>query len=306
MLRFDFKTNLILGLIFIFAALIIINKSLCFKVPPYGFKNNYSSLPLGKKFCVYSNNSDLNFITDINGARVFKDMAKLDKLKVFGDSQVLGLDIDLEKNHYLKKLFPNHNLNLFAAPNNGPYEVLKSIEINTVDNEFIIITFNSSTDIYRINEFWNFKNHVNLSISRASFLTNFPVLFDFIALVKFYSSSNKPKLMNNYQMQDAFLNYENEEILKNFGLFFESLRPVIKAKNLDFEFLFTHPYWIYDRRGQKLTMNMRVFEKYSKLVQNLMVEYPFIKFSKVVPRDIELNSLTFDKRHLRSNQFVFD
>ena len=43
---------------------------------------------------------------------------------------------------------------------------------------------------------------------RAHSSGKFQMIF---ALVKFYSSSNKPKLMNNYQMQDAFLNYENAQ-----------------------------------------------------------------------------------------------
>lgn len=306
MLRFDFKINLILVLISIFIVLIIINNSLCFKVPPYGFMNEYSSLPINKKFCIYDDSTDVNFITNNNGARVFKEATKIKNLKIFGDSQVLGLDISLEKNHFLKKLFSDYNLKLFAAPNNGPYEVLKSIELNTENNELIIINFNSSTDIHRINEYWNFKKNVTISNNHANFLANFPVLFDFISFINFYSNSDKPKLLNNYHMQDIFLNYENEEILKNFNLFFEKLRPILKAKNLNYEFFFTHPYWIYDRRGQKLSINMKVYEKYNKLEKILMQEYPFIRFSKIKNRDIGLNNLTFDKRHLRSNQFTFD
>lgn len=306
MLRFDLKTNLILVLLFIFIVLFAINNSLCFKVPPYGFKNGYSSLPINKKFCIYDDAINVNFIIDNNGARVFKEINQSKNLKIFGDSQVLGLDINLEKNHFLKKIFPNYNLKLFAAPNNGPYEVLKSIELNTEVDEFIIINFNSSTDIHRINEYWNFKNQVTISNKHAGFLTNFPVIFDFISFINFYSKSKKPKLLNNYHMQDIFLNYENEEIIKNLNLYFGSLRTVLKNKNLNFEFFFTHPYWIYDRRGQKLSINVKVYEKYNKLVKILTQEHPFIRFSNVDINDIDIDNLTFDKRHLRSNQFLFD
>ena len=286
--------------------MLIINNNLCFKVAPYGHTQGYSSLPFNKSFCVYDENSKIRFDTDSNGARIFSSVVNNINLKIFGDSQVLGLDVNLETNHYIKKVYPNQNLKFYAAPNNGPYEVIKSIKNNANNNEFIVITFNSSTDIYRIREGWNFLTNVPMSNKKVSLMTNYPFLLDLIKFFNFYINDDKPKLLNNYHMQDLFLDYKNDEILKNFDLYFENLYSILENKNILFEFLITHPYWIYDRRGEKLVINVDVFKKYNDFKKLLLSKYPFIKFSRISEEIANLEDLTSDKRHLRSNKFIFD
>ena len=127
----------------------ILNFATCFKLPPYGYINGYSSLIHSKKFCITDNQSKIFFETNSEGARILQDFPNDNVAKVFGDSQVLGLDVKIKADHYLNNIFPNKNFLIYAAPNNGPYEVLNSLELNVQNYEHIILTFNASTDFYR-------------------------------------------------------------------------------------------------------------------------------------------------------------
>ena len=68
----------------------------------------------------------------------------------FGESQLLGLDSS-DKNkpfvHDLLKIFPNRNFIIYAAPNNGPFEVLHQISQNhknfITKNRSLIIGFSA-------------------------------------------------------------------------------------------------------------------------------------------------------------------
>ena len=53
-------------------------------------------------------------------------------LQAFGDSQVLGLDIQKIEDHYLHNTYKKYNFIIYAAPNNGPYEVINFLNKNKI------------------------------------------------------------------------------------------------------------------------------------------------------------------------------
>jgi len=285
--------------------LTILNLNTCFKLPPYGYINGYSSLVYSKKFCIKDYQAKVIFETNSEGARILKDSDSKEFVKVFGDSQALGLDVKNKADHYLNKIFPNKNFLIYAAPNNGPYEVLNSLELNVQDYDHIILTFNASTDFFRIGNDWNMYQHVHLSLNSANLLSLFPLFYDFYKLIIFYKNDYQSKIFNNIQMQNSFLEIKNETLLKNTDLYFEKLNHLILKKKLSFEFIITHPYWLYDSLDDSLALNNNVSSKYEDLIFEISLKYPNIISSK--PQNyLNIERLTYDKRHLRSSIFSFN
>jgi len=104
------------------------------------------------------------------GARIIEKNDGGENIIAFGESQLLGLDnSDGEEPHDLHQIFPDANLEIYAAPNNGPFEVFnqirhleqKSLRGNGwLTGKNIVIGFNFSTDIFRINDGWDPKKFV--------------------------------------------------------------------------------------------------------------------------------------------------
>ena len=130
---------------------------------PYGFNESYVHLPQNSSFCVKQGKIINKYQTDKYGGRLLYSEALNNKIQVFGDSQVLGLDIEQVEQHYLNTLYKKNNFIIYAAPNNGPYEVINFLNKNKkILQKKIIVTFNFSTDIYRIANYWEPKNFVAL------------------------------------------------------------------------------------------------------------------------------------------------
>lgn len=298
--KFIFFLSLISLIIFT-----ILNLNTCFTLPPHGYINGYSSLVYSKKFCIKDYEAKVIFETNSEGARILKDSDSKDFVKVFGDSQALGLDVKNKADHYLNKIFTNKNFLIYAAPNNGPYEVLNSLELNAQDYDHIILNFNASTDFFRIGNDWNMYQHVHLSLNSANLFSLFPLFYDFYKLIIFYKNDYKSKIFNTKQMQNSFLELKNENLLKNTDLYFEKLNHLILKKKLSFEFIITHPYWLYDFSEDSLVLNNNVLSKYEDLIFEISMKYPNIIFSK--PQySLNIERLTYDQRHLRSNIFTFN
>lgn len=295
------KINKFIFLLLLISLIIltILNFNSCFKLPPYGYINGYSSLVHSKKFCIKDYRSQINFETNSQGARILKDFDKNNFVKVFGDSQVLGLDVHNKADHYLNKIFPNKNFIIYAAPNNGPYEVLNSLDLNTEDNENIVLTFNGSTDFFRLSDDWNMYQHVHLSLNTANYLASFPLFYDLYKLIIFYKNDYKSKIFNNKRMQNLFLGTNNDTFYLSTEKYLQRLNSYIQKKNLSFELFFTHPYWLYDESGDDLIINDNVHAKYKELIFKLSKKYPDFKFSEP-QNQLKLTDLTSDKRHLRS------
>ena len=99
------------------------------------------------------------------GARIVEEKDGGESIIAFGESQLLGLDYsDGAAPHDLHLIFPNSNLEIYAAPNNGPFEVSnqiihleqKSLRGNGwLTGKNIVIGFNYGTDIFRITDGWD-------------------------------------------------------------------------------------------------------------------------------------------------------
>ena len=306
MLQFD-KYNKLIIFLFFFLILIflIINQNSCFKVPPYGYINGYSSLAYSRNFCVSDTDNSVNFTTNSAGARILINNPQNEYLKVFGDSQVLGFDVSKLSDHYLYKFYPNQNFIIFAAPNNGPYEVINSLDLNLEYNERVVVNFNASTDLFRMDDSWIFYDHVPLSVNQVNYFSYVPIFYDFFKLLIYYFDSDDYELFNNNAMQELFLKYDNSYFLDKFDEYFHVLDSSISSKGSTFDYFISHPYWVYDFNDNLLIVNEEVYSKYDDLMNSIFAKYPTINISKVSKMKLKKSELTLDKRHLRSIN-IFD
>ena len=106
-----------------------LNAKSCLSFLPYAFNEHYVHLPQNKVFCVKNFKKIISYKTDKYGGRILNNHTK-DNTQVFGDSQVLGLDTNYKKDHFLNNLYNNKNFLIYAAPNNGPYEVINFLNKN--------------------------------------------------------------------------------------------------------------------------------------------------------------------------------
>ena len=102
----------------------------CLSFLPYGFNESYVHLPQSASFCVKQGKTIIKYQTDNYGGRLLSDETVNNKIQVFGDSQVLGLDVENIEQHYLNILYKKNNFVIYAAPNNGPYEVINFLNKN--------------------------------------------------------------------------------------------------------------------------------------------------------------------------------
>ena len=132
----------------------------CLDFLPFGHNDNYVQLPKETEFCIKYGKQNLIFKTDTRGGRFFKKINE--NVQVFGDSQILGIDIEDQKDHFLSKSY-NEDLVIYAAPNNGPYQVLNFIILNQEKiKKKIIISFNLSVDLFRLSSDYKIQNYVDL------------------------------------------------------------------------------------------------------------------------------------------------
>jgi hypothetical protein len=107
-------------------------------------------------------------------------------------------------------------------------------------------------------------------------------------------------------MQKLFLNSDQDVLHNKLIKYFDELNNTANKLDLEIDFIVTHPYWVYsiDKKNNKLSLNKELNEKVEKLICNSFQRT--IKISKVlisqVPENLQLNDLTIDKRHLKSNK----
>lgn len=145
------------------------------------------------------------------GGRVIKGNQLKDEIIAFGESQLLGLDISdstMSVKHELFGLFPSVPLTVYAAPNNGPLQALRQMErvhhIDPLSNKAIVIGFNYSTDIFRIQKHWNPAKFVPLDMAQLERSFKIPGYHDvtlFIARlrgVKFGSTVSNSEMIRKF------------------------------------------------------------------------------------------------------------
>ena len=280
----------------------------CLSFLPYGFNESYVHLPQSASFCVKQGKTIIKYQTDNYGGRLLSDETVNNKIQVFGDSQVLGLDVENIEQHYLNILYKKNNFVIHAAPNNGPYEVINFLNKNKkILKKKIIVTFSFSTDLYRILNYWNPENFVALKDYELYEILEHPfkyrlMVFKNLLLNKNFTISR----YDNEKMQNLFLNSDQDKLYKNLIKYFDELNNTANNLEVEIDFIVTHPYWVYsiDKKNSKLLLDKEINKKVEKLICNSFQITK--KIGKVlisqVPETLELNDLTFDKRHLRSNK----
>jgi hypothetical protein len=111
---------------------------------------------------------------------------------------------------------------------------------------------------------------------------------------------------DNKKMQNVFLNSDQDELYKNLNKYFGELNKIANKLDIEIDFIVTHPYWVYsiDKKNSKLLLDKKLNEKVEKLICNSFL--PTRKINKIliskVSKNLLLNDLTIDKRHLKSSK----
>ena len=273
---------------------------------PFGWNDFYVHLPQNTSFCVNVDGKFYNYKTDIYGGRILSSKDLKFSTQVFGDSQVVGLDIDEVEKHYLSNIYQNSNLIIYAAPNNGPYEVINFLTKNKkILDKRIIVTFNFAVDIYRISNIWHPTKYVALKDYELEEILEHPFKYKLIIFKNLLLNRNfTVKRLNNKKMQNYFLNSNYDQIYNNLIKYFEELDELAKNNNLQITFIVTHPYWLYSKNKQKLNLEAELSDKVYKLICKSFKKtrnIDKILISKTL-NDFSIKDLTFDKRHIRSQK----
>ena len=280
----------------------------CLSFLPYGFNESYVHLPQSASFCVKQGKTIIKYQTDNYGGRLFSDETANNKIQAFGDSQVLGLDVENIEQHYLNTLYKKNNFVIYAAPNNGPYEVINFLNKNKkILQKKIIVTFSFSTDLYRILNYWNPENFVALKDYELDEILEHPFKYRLIVFKNLLLNKNFTiSRYDNKKMQSLFLNSDQEEFYNNLTKYFDELNETAINLDVEIDFIVTHPYWVYsiNKKNNKLVLDKRLNQKIERLICNSFNSTK--KISKIlisqVPETLQLNDLTFDKRHLQSSK----
>ncbi len=283
------------------------NANNCLSFLPYGFNKSYVHLPHSASFCVKQGKNKYTYQTDNYGGRLLYNDNLNNKIQVFGDSQVLGLDVESIEQHYLSTFYKKNNFVIYAAPNNGPYEVINFLNKNKkILQKKIIVTFSFSTDLYRILDYWNPENFVALKDYELDEILEHPfkyrlIVFKNLLLKKNFTLSR----YDNKKMQNLFLNTDQDKLYNNLIKYFDALNKMANKLDIEIDFIITHPYWVYNiDKNNKLLLDKDLNEKVEELICSSFQKTK--KISKVlisqIPKSLQLDDLTIDKRHLKSKK----
>ena len=214
---------------------------------PYGFNGYYVHLPQSAYFCVKQGKSINKYQTDNFGGRLLYGEPSNNKIQVFGDSQVLGLDIENVEQHYLNSLYKKNNLIIYAAPNNGPYEVINFLNRNKkILQKKIIVTFNFSTDLYRVLDYHDPRNFVALKDYELNEILEHPFKYRLIIFKNLLFNKNFTlSRYDNKKMQNLFLNSDQDTLYNKLVQYFDELDDTANKLDVEIDFIVTHPYWVY-------------------------------------------------------------
>ena len=294
--------NIVIILIFLFLPINDLKSKECIKFLPFGHNDNYVHLPINSNFCIKYGEKNLAFNTDNFGGRYFQ--YKKNILQIFGDSQVIGLDIEDQKDHFLSNYF-NNNFIIYAAPNNGPYEVINFLSINNnILNKKIVISFNLSVDLFRIYPDWDINNYVAIKSDQLNEILFNPYKYKILVAKsllsnKFFTVARK----NNEQMQLLFMNNDVEILKKYLSIYFLKLYEVIEKLDIEVDYIFTMPYWLYEKKNKKFNEIYFIENKLKNIICSTIDKKN--KLNKIYISQLDkykLPILTKDKRHLKSQQ----
>ncbi len=275
----------------------------CLNFLPYGFNDYYVHLPQDASFCVKEGKKIVNYKTDDYGGRLIGKEKFNEKIQVFGDSQVLGLDVEKIEKHYLHQLYKN-NFNIYAAPNNGPYEVINFLNGNkNIIKKKIVITFNYSVDIFRISNKWNPENFVALKHYELDEILENPfkykwIIFKSLLFRRHFTLTR----YNNEKMKNFFSNTNKDKIYNDTINYIVQLDKLAKKLNIKIDFIIIQPYWLYSKSKKKLKLDENIKNEVNNLICKSFKITDNIEniYISILKKEINDDDLTYDKRHFKS------
>lgn len=240
----------------------------CFSFIPHGYTGQFVSLPKNRDFCFKYSGNYTRMKTNQNGGRKLVFGGSKETAVAIGESQLLGMDVsDYGKGHDLNRIFPGYNFDVYAAPNNGPYEALAQVgrlsnELSIAERD-VVVGFNYSTDIFRIRRHWRPQNFVALNASDLEWIFYIPMYHEVLLLnarlsgVKFGSAVSNASATLNY-----YFSMNDIERTINIGSWLTRLADSDLQLARHRSLVIFPPYWFYsgsDKQRAKILKDYKSF-----------------------------------------------
>ena len=283
----------------------------CFNYIPYAHNQLYTHLPASTKFCVKLKDKKIYYNISKNFSRkIYNNFDKDSEIYAFGDSQFLGIDWDEKslKKHDLERITNSKKISIFAAPNNGPFQVtnlinsLNEIIVKNINLKKIILSFNYGNDVFRLQKKWKLQNFVPLKSDELSNIMSQPFLYDLILLRGLltgkYFSVNLPDNKKTFLL---FSNLDDTEINKRLVLWLNKIKKIKNTIRKELNIIIYPPYWGFDlSKKDKIYVN----NKFLKLICNIQKEKIFDEII-LGKTNLDIN-FTEDKRHFATGYLKYE
>ena len=281
----------------------------CINFIPYYYTGKSHKIIENKEFCV-KNFSEKNIVykSDEFGARIISNYPKKPKKVYFGDSQLLGLDVNAKEHNFFSD---NFSVSLHATPNNGPYEVLNLIIERKLPPEEVYITFNFSRDIFRINQNWNPSKYKIFSKKELEKIIVSRFKYNLTLMKKYFLDRKLTfKAPNVIKLRQKFSNKEKLTFIINLNTYFNILKLIKKSDNKFGGYYIYPPFWAFDVKGRKITALDNSIKIDYKIIVCSQVKNLKPLFSKIYVMDLDnknllKSSLTKDLRHIKTKDVHF-
>jgi len=283
----------------------------CFSYIPYAFNSLYVTLPNNKDICYYYDTKKIRLKTNTNGGRIISNEGSGTEIIAFGESQLLGLDWPQNKKddpHDLETLFPEQKITAYAAPNNGPYEWLRKIDIlennniNYFQDKEIVLGFNYGSDIFRIRDSWNPEIVIPFNENDLKYITKSIFLYElFIIKARLFGKSFQKKSFKSSEIISEYLSIGRDDNIQNIKSLLKMIKqsPILKSKKLSI--IFYPPWWNYNTDSIYTEKITKDFEHISCL---FIQEGIFSEVLVSSPKK-RSGSLTYDGRHYINSELNY-
>lgn len=279
----------------------------CLSFIPYFFENQSHKLVRSKNFCVdHLADFEVHFKSDDNGARILSEFPKASSKVYFGDSQLLGLDVNAEDHYFYSEV---ESVSLHATPNNGPYEALELVKERELPPQNIHIAFNFGRDIFRILSTWDPSKYVLFSEAQLDRVTNSNFAYNLAMMKKFFQGKVTFKPPNNKEVRNRFLNKDENHYTIALAQYFNALKALNYTNKFSAFYVYP-PFWVFDADGQRLlALDPEMANSYQSILCsqletiNTVFETAYVMDPSSL--DIHVARLTKDMRHFSSVDVVF-
>jgi hypothetical protein len=283
----------------------------CFSYIPYAYNSLYVTLPNNKDICYYYDTKKIKLKTNANGGRIISNKGSGAEIIAFGESQLLGLDWPQNKNndpHDLEVLFPEQKITAYAAPNNGPYEWLRRIDIleknntNYFQDKEIVLGFNYGSDIFRIRNNWKPEIVIPFNENDLKYITKSIFLYElFIIKARLFGKFFQKKSFKSSEIISEYLSIGRDDNIQNIKNLLKMIKqsPILKSKKLSI--IFYPPWWNYDTDSIYTERITKDFEHISCI---FIQEEIFSEVLVSSPKK-RSGSLTYDGRHYINSELNY-